>query len=78
LVVGDAINYAARITKPGVGNRCHVGPQAAAKGLDNYRLEGPLEAKGKKGEGSYDFFKLDMSETWIEGPRKRGADTYWD
>jgi class 3 adenylate cyclase len=76
LVIGDAINYAARITSPGEGNRCHIGPRAAANGLQAYPLSRLHRTKGKPGEGTYTYYKLDLSDTWIEGKRKKGADTH--
>jgi hypothetical protein len=76
LFIGDAINYAARITKPRIGNRCHVGPNAASRGLDSYPMKGPYKTEGKPGEGFYEYFHLDLSDIWLEGKRRPGRRTY--
>lgn len=77
LLVGSAVNYAARISVFGKGNRCLVGPVAAKMAFGAYRLDGPFSIKGKRGEPTYECYRFDMGETWIEGPRRRGKDTYW-
>jgi class 3 adenylate cyclase len=79
LFVGDAINYASRILAAGIGNRCHVGSVAAAaiEPFAESRLHGPLSVRGKRGEGSYSYYKFDLGDYWIERPRKKGKDTYW-
>lgn len=75
-LIGPATNYAARILQVGEGNRCHVGPAAAAAGFDRYAL-GPIEtAPGKRGELPYNFQRFDMSDTWIEGVPSDGC-YYW-
>jgi class 3 adenylate cyclase len=78
LFIGSAINYAARISRAGVGNRCLVGPQAAGMEFSTYPLKGPHEIAGKPGEENYSYYFLSMDETWIEGPRKPGKETYWN
>ncbi len=75
-LIGPATNYAARILEVGEGNRCHVGPAAAAAGFDKYQL-GPLQyAPGKKGEAPYQYRQLDLSDIWIEGTPEDGI-YYW-
>jgi len=77
LLVGGPINYAARISKAGEGNRCIIGQAAARKEFGNYRLSGPFLIPGKHGEPDYEHFFLDMSDIWIEGERSPGEKTYW-
>jgi len=76
LLIGDAINYAARISTAGYGNRCHVGPNAALE-LEEYGISGPFTIKGKGVEGDYGYYKLDMSDIWREGLLEDGEETYW-
>jgi class 3 adenylate cyclase len=76
LFVGDAINYAARITKAGLGNRCHIGPNAYEQGLSSYPTKGPFKTSGKPGEGIYEYFRMDFTDIWIEGKRRPGRKTY--
>jgi class 3 adenylate cyclase len=78
LFVGDAVIYAARITTPRYGNRCHIGINAYRKGLGTYPVKGPYRTKGKPGEGYYEYYVLDFSEVWIEGKRRPGRKTYID
>lgn len=77
LLIGSAINYAARITKAGVGNRCLVGPVAAGMEFSSYGLIGPHKIKGKRGEGEYEYFQFPMDDVWIEGPRRKSRETFW-
>ncbi len=80
LLIGDAINYAARISKaPLQGNRCLVGPNAAKTEFSEYGLTGPhrLSADSKPGEPNYEYYIFKMSDVWIEGARKAGDTTYW-
>jgi class 3 adenylate cyclase len=56
LLIGSPINYAARISTAGEGNRCIVGLVAAKKEFSSYKLEGPYFTKGKRGEPDYEFF----------------------
>lgn len=77
LVIGDAINHAARIITVGEGNRCLVGPQAAARGLKEYALSGPFQVEGKPGERTYEYFEFDLGDIWIQGQRREGGPTYW-
>lgn len=78
LLIGDAINYASRISSGGVGNRCHIGPVAAAMPPFNaYTLDGPLSVRGKAREGAYTYYQLDLGDIWIEGRRKKGKETFW-
>lgn len=66
--IGGGTNYAARIADAGVGNRCNIGPDAMKAGLDQYIIDdGPGWIEGKSGEGTYTYWKLDLSDIWIEG-----------
>lgn len=76
LIIGSAINHAARILSAGDGNRCLIGPQARKNGFENYHLEGPCTVAGKPGELAYEYFQLDLSDIWIEGGSRNGL-TYW-
>lgn len=78
LFVGDAINYAARISKAGIGNRCILGPQAASMEFASYPLTGPYQVDGKPGESPYTYFKFSMDDVWVEDQRIPGEDTYRD
>lgn len=75
LIIGDAINHAARILGAESGNRCLLGPNAASK-LSQFVLEGPNVAKGKSGEPTYEYYRFDLSDIWIEGDVKDGV-TFW-
>ena len=78
LLIGDAINYASRITSGGIGNRCHIGPIAAAMTpFTEYTLRGPYSVRGKAREGKYTYYEFDLGDIWIEGRRKKGKETYW-
>lgn len=75
--IGPATNYAARIIAAGSGNRCHIGPAAYEAGMDAW-LSGQaiLDVAGKQGEPTYSYYKLDLSDIWIEGERDDG-EYYW-
>jgi class 3 adenylate cyclase len=77
LLIGNAINYAARISKAGKGNRCVLGPLAAQKEFSAYRLKGPQKIRGKGREPVYEYYEFSMADIWIEGPIKKGQDKYW-
>ena len=76
LFIGEAINYAARITAAREkGNRCLVGPKAFEMGLKNYCYdEGYGEVKGKPKEGKYIYYRMKLGDIWIQGKSK---ETYW-
>ncbi|AKD53792.1 adenylate/guanylate cyclase domain-containing protein [Spirosoma radiotolerans] len=74
LLIGDAINYASRITLGGRGNRCLVGPKAIEQGLLQWSNHGPYVVKGKKGEQTYTYYQLELGDIWREGS---GKETYW-
>lgn len=75
--IGPATNYAARIIAAGVGNRCHVGPAAMHAGLSNYiEFNKAIQIEGKAGESKYQYWKLDLSDVWIEGIPEDGI-RYW-
>ncbi|MGJ8643696.1 MAG: hypothetical protein ACSHX9_09835 [Luteolibacter sp.] len=79
LIIGNPINYAARISTGGTGNRCNVGPIAASMApFTKYDLKGPNVVDGKNLEGQYEYYQFPMDEVWIEGPIEEGGDTYWD
>jgi class 3 adenylate cyclase len=73
IFVGSTINYAARITSAGTGNRCLFGPQALKQGLNQWPFEGPFYVKGKKGEAKYEYYNLDLDDIWRNDP----TDTSW-
>ena len=76
--VGVPINEAARITGPGIGNRCHVSEAAAMAGLNTYPLEGPFEVEGKPGERTYTYYEFDLGEIWISGEHEEETgETHW-
>jgi class 3 adenylate cyclase len=78
LFIGNAINYASRISSASKGNRCLVGPAAAERILlEGYSLDGPYLVKGKAREKHYTYYHFDLGDLWIEGERKIGKDTYW-
>jgi class 3 adenylate cyclase len=77
LLIGSPINYAARISKAGEGNRCIIGPVAAKKEFSSYTLDGPHSIKGKPGEQEYEYYLFDLGDIWIDGPRAPGKETYW-
>lgn len=77
LLIGPPINYAYRITSPGEGNRCHVGPEAMNRGMDQWPNSGPYPAPGKQGEGEYSYWTMHLGDIWKEGKMEEGEDTYW-
>ena len=77
LLIGSPINYAARISSAGEGNRCIVGPAAAERAFASYGSEGPFSIKGKASEPDYTYYFLPMGDIWIEGPRVPGKETFW-
>ena len=77
LLIGSPINYAARISAAGEGNRCVIGPVAAKKEFSSYTLDGPHSIRGKRGEPAYKYYFFPMDDIWIEGPREPGKETYW-
>ena len=71
--IGPATNYAARILGAGSGNRCHIGPRAVAAGMDEYVDQDAFdEVAGKKGEPTYRFWCLDLSDVWVAGEPEDG------
>lgn len=77
LVIGEPINYAFRILRaPLKGNRCLVGPRAVEGGLGEFGAYGPHKTKGKTGETDYEFYRLPLSEEWLDGPRRKGRRSY--
>ena len=78
LFIGPPINYAHRIGQVGEGNRCHIGPQAAALIREaGFDLEGPFTACFKKGEPDREYYRFDLSDIWREGKLRSGDETYW-
>lgn len=77
LLIGSPINYAARISDAGKGNRCIIGPVAAKKEFSSYTLDGPHSIAGKPGEPEYEYYFVSLGDIWIEGPREPGKETYW-
>lgn len=77
LVIGDAINCASRIMSGGVGNRCHVGPTAAAmEPFTGYSLGGPHKVRGKAREGAYTYYTFYFGCLWREGRRTKRDPSY--
>jgi class 3 adenylate cyclase len=76
LLIGSPINYAARISKAGIGNRCIIGPAAAEKAFKQYSLDGPHQIAGKPGEPDYEYYIFDLADIWIDGPREPEKETY--
>jgi class 3 adenylate cyclase len=64
-IVGEASIYASRMLSFGKGNRCLIGPRAAARW--NYgELEGPFKDKGKHEGIEYEYYLYDMSDIWVD------------
>jgi class 3 adenylate cyclase len=76
LIIGDAINHAARILSAGSGNRCLIGPSAVQHGFSDFSPDGPYYVDGKPGESKYEYFQLYLGDIWIEGQSGDGL-TYW-
>lgn len=76
LIIGSAINHAARILAAGNGNRCLIGPSAVQHGFSDYALDGPYSVAGKDGEPNYEYSQLDLSSIWIEGESEYGL-SHW-
>lgn len=74
-VIGFPTIHATRIGNAGVGNRCHLGP-AAAENFP-YHLEGPYTVAGKANEPEFQYYELDLGDTWRAGKIEEGEDTYW-
>jgi class 3 adenylate cyclase len=72
LFVGEAVIYATRISGAGKGNRCLLGPVAAEMVQEECDLKGPYKLKGKEGEPLYTYYRMDLSEVWLEGPVSDG------
>ena len=70
LLIGPAINYASRIGRAGVGNRCVLGPIAAQMpDLAQYSPRGPYRVSGKSDEEDYTYYELYLGDIWREGER---------
>jgi class 3 adenylate cyclase len=79
LVIGEAINYASRISKIGEGNRCLLGPIAGKLMEKLYSgVKGPYKERiiGKENEGDYEYYCLKLDDIWREGPRGPGEESY--
>lgn len=72
--IGNAVNFASRIMDGGKGNRCLFGPKAHEAGLGNWTHQGPFSVKGKKGEGYFTYFELNLDDIWRAG---KNTETYW-
>lgn len=78
LVIGQAVNHAARIGGKKGGNRCHLGPVAAdLVKAAGYRVEGPYRINGKDHEVDYVYYELDLGDLWRAGDLRSGEDTFW-
>lgn len=75
LLVSSAINYASRIASAGAGNRCLFGPLAAPLVQQaGQTVTGPFTHTAK--DGTYDYFELDLWDSWASGTRLPGEDSY--
>lgn len=78
LFVGNAINYASRLGKGGEGNRCLLGPEAAKRVMEaGFQLYEPQTVHGKPHEDTFEYYELDLSDIWREGPRGPDEESYW-
>lgn len=77
LFIGSPINYAARISSAGKGNRCIIGPVAVEKEFKGFNLEGPFSIAGKPGEPDYTYFLFPLDDIWNEEPGPHGGKRYW-
>lgn len=64
-LVGHPTVYASRLLAFGKGNRCLVGPLAAARWKYAY-LEGPFTGKGKHRGHTYEYFLYDLDDLWSD------------
>ena len=64
-LVGPPTVYATRISRFGKGDRCIVGPKAAANWPYD-GLEGPYQGKGKHRGFSYEYYLFDLSDLWVD------------
>lgn len=64
-LVGPPTVYATRIMGFGKGDRCVVGPRAAAH-WPYSRLDGPLEGKIKHQKISYTYYFFDLEDFWTD------------
>lgn len=77
ILMGDAINYAARISQAGEGNRCVIGTVTAGTFFGKFKLDGPYTIEGKAGEPLYEYYFFPMGDLWREGYVPPGGETYW-
>ena len=64
-LVGPPTVYATRISRFGKGDRCIVGPKAAAN-WPYVGLEGPYKGKGKHRGFTYEYYFFDLSDLWVD------------
>jgi class 3 adenylate cyclase len=64
-LVGPPTVYASRISAFGNGNRCVIGPQAAAN-WPYAGLEGPFEGHVKHKGLNYKYYFYDLDDLWID------------
>lgn len=62
-LVGEPTVYASRMLAFGEGDRCLVGPQAAAN-WEYAGLDGPYEGKGKHEGLTYQYYLYDLEDLW--------------
>jgi class 3 adenylate cyclase len=64
-LVGPPTVYASRISAFGEGDRCVVGPKAAAN-WPYTGLEGPYKGKLKYKDVTYEYFFYDLEDLWVD------------
>jgi hypothetical protein len=62
-LVGEPTVYASRLLAFGQGDRCLVGPKAAAN-WDYSGLEGPYRGEGKHKGLTYEYYFYDLDDLW--------------
>jgi hypothetical protein len=62
-LVGEPTVYASRMLAFGEGDRCFVGPKAAAN-WEYGGLDGPYEGKGKHKGLTYAYYFYDLDDLW--------------
>jgi class 3 adenylate cyclase len=62
-LVGEPTVYASRLLAFGKGDRCLVGPKAAAK-WEYAGLDGPYKGRGKHKGLTYEYYFYDLDDLW--------------
>lgn len=81
ILIGPPINYAARISAAGEGNRCLLGPKAAGRMSAEYghciSRTYTIQGKHAADEDDYTYRELDLGDIWRAGPRCDEKGSYW-